>query len=776
MSITYASERNVQSKSNPPSNQLTTYNTWTRPADWLTLPTVGPTDQKFAGLYAVFDSSSNYVALTASVSTGTYTVDWGDGSSPVTYSSGAQAQYNYDYATVSSGTLTTRGYKQCIITVTPTTGNLLTVALNAKYTQAAGYPTLPKYNSKWLDVIVGSPYLTSMIVTPNGAVVSAHMLEQFTLVSKSSSWVSFTDLFYYCYGLRKVNIDANTSNVTDINAMYYYCINLEEAPYFDTSNCTSMNYTFGGCYSLKSAPLYDTTKVTSTQYMFQNCYDIVEIPPYNTSNVTNMTYTFGNCFSLQTLPYFDTKKVTILQQTFFACKSLEEVPLYDTSNVTSFAQTFSGCSSLRSVPLFNMSNVNTVNGMFNTCSNLVEVPKFNTATLADSGSFFASCTSLQTIPQFDLANVTTTVSMFQGCTSLTSVPDLNLSKCTTANSMFATCNSLPTIGNLTTPNLTSAASMFSGCATLESVPLFDTSKVTSMTTMFSTCTNLKSEGLPEFNTSNVTTMNGMFQSCQSLVTIPTFNTSKATTFGAMFNGANSLAGISALNMSNATVAAASFASSTSSMGNCQATGMKFAIDFSNSLMGKTNLETMFTNLGTPASAQTLTITNNPGADTAVSKVSNWTTSSKNVTIASSGSVVAGMYMYSSVAIQAINCSFTDASDRVTVTGGPATAPIDGTLVAFPSIVSTTGITINTLYYVVNAGGSSFQVALTPGGAPIALTTNGTGTMRYALTVTSVVGTTVTLDNFPMAAGTGLTVTFRYLNTNLASFKLWTVTG
>lgn len=776
MSITYASERNVQSKSNPPSNQLTTYNTWVRPADWLTLPTVGPTDQKFAGLYAVFDNDSNYVALNATVSSGTYTVDWGDGTSPVTYASGTQAQYTYNYASISSGTLTTRGYKQVIITVTPTTANLTSVSMNAKYTAAAGYPILPKYNSKWLDVIVGSPNLTSMVVTPNGAAVSAHMLEQYTLVSKSSSWVSFTDLFYYCHGLRKVNISADMSNVTDINAMYYYCINLEEAPYFDTSNCTSMNFTFGGCYSLKSAPLYNTAKVTTIQNMFQNCYDIVEIPPYNTSNVINMTYTFGNCNSLQTLPYFDTKKVTVFQQTFLGCKNLQEVPLYDTSNVTNFSQAFSGCSSLKSIPLLNMSNVTTVNGMFNACTSLVDVPKFNTINVTDTGSFFATCSSLQTIPQMNLANVTTTVSMFSGCTSLTSIPDLNLSSLTTANTMFATCNSLPTIGNLTTPNLLTTVSMFSACTTLESVPLFDTTKVTSMTTMFSGCTNLKSEGLPTFNTGNVLTINGMFQNCNTLVTIPTLNTSKANSFGAMFNGANSLAGIPALNMSNANAAAATFAASTSSMGNCQATGMKFAIDFSNSLMGKTNLETLFANnLGIPATAQTLTITNNPGADTAVSKTATWTTSSKNVTITASGSVVAGMYMYGG-AIVGLACSFTDAGDIVTVTAGPATAPIAGTVVAFSAITSTTGIAINTLYYCVNPSGATFQLALTPGGSPIALTTNGTGFVRYALQVTNVVGTTVTLDNFPMAAGTAAAVTFRYLNTNLATFKNWTVSG
>ena len=38
------------------------YTKWTRPSDWLTMPTVGSSDQKFVGLLAVYDHGSNHVA------------------------------------------------------------------------------------------------------------------------------------------------------------------------------------------------------------------------------------------------------------------------------------------------------------------------------------------------------------------------------------------------------------------------------------------------------------------------------------------------------------------------------------------------------------------------------------------------------------------------------------------------------------------------------------------------------------------------------------------
>lgn len=68
-------------------------------------------------------------------------------------------------------------------------------------------------------------------------------------------------------------------------------------------------------------------------------------------------------------------------------------------------------------------------------------------------------------------------------------------------------------------------------------------------------------------------------------------------------------------------------------------------------------------------------------------------------------------------------TFTDAGDLVNrASHGLA----NGSIVTFPEITTTTGIVVNTNYYVVNAAASTFQVAASPGGAALALTTNGSG--------------------------------------------------
>lgn len=771
MSITYATGRDVASKAKPPSVTVPTGNTWVRPSDWLTLPTVGPTDQKMVGLYAVFDTDSNYIALTATTQFGAdFLVDWGDGT-VTSYASGTTAQYKYTYSSISSGTLTTRGYKQVIVTVTSTSGNLTQISLNKKYVLTP--IALPKYDAKWLDVTMGSPFLDVAYVTPNNSEVSAHMLEQFTLVSKSSNFNTFTDFFYICTGLRKVNILADMFDVYYTNAMFYFCTSLETVPFFNTSNVLNMAYMFGNCYNLKTVPQYETYNVTDMSNMFLNCKNLVDVPQFNTPLLTNTVTMFSGCNNLQKAPLLNTANVTNSALMFQTCFQLTEVPLYNTVNVANMSGMFTNAVSLKTIPQLDTSNTANTNGMFFNCYGLTTIPALNLNKVTDSAFMFQNCNSLQTMNDLNLSNSTTTNSMFVSCTSLKQIGNINIPNVTTTASMFSGCNGLVNIGSITTTTkLNTTTSMFQSCQSLPAVPLFDTSNVTTSTSMFSSCSSLESQGLPSFNFANCVTTTSMFASCVNLITIPTYNFSKATTVTTMFSGANSLVSLPAFNLSNVTVSPTTFAGGATNLARCDVTGLKFAVSYANDMLSKDGLENIFTNLGTAATAQAITITSNYGADTVVTKTSTTSTSSKTVTISIAGNVTVGMYM-TGTAVAPVSCSFTDAGDTVTVAGFSAWVP--GTLVAFPTITSTTGITINTLYYIINVAGSTFQVSLTPGGSAVPLTTNGTGTVKWAVKVTNVAGTTLTVDNYPMLTST-TSQTYRLLNVPLATFKNWTVTG
>jgi TP901-1 family phage major tail protein len=70
-------------------------------------------------------------------------------------------------------------------------------------------------------------------------------------------------------------------------------------------------------------------------------------------------------------------------------------------------------------------------------------------------------------------------------------------------------------------------------------------------------------------------------------------------------------------------------------------------------------------------------------------------------------------------------TFTDSGDTVGLT---AHGFLAGQIVQFATVVTTTGITANTKYFVVNPLANTFQVASTLGGAALPLTTDGTGTL------------------------------------------------
>ena len=343
------------------------YTKWTRPSDWLTMPTVGSSDQKFVGLLAVYDHGSNHVAISAAEN---YTVDWGDGSSTENIASGVTASHVYTYSGISDSTLCTRGYKQVLVTVVPQSGkNLTTLNLQVKHANSPSNTNIP-----WLDIALGSPSLTTLrIGTSNGA------------------------------GSRNIRVN-------DIE-----CVQIV------SHAVTSMSYMFHNCSSLQSVPLFNTAAVTSMTSMFNSCYSLQSVPLFNTAAVTSMAYMFNTCYSLQSVPLFNTAAVTSMSYMFSGCSTLQSVPAFNTAAVTSMSYMFNGCYSLQSVPLFNTAAVKNMSYMFAHCYSLQSVPLFNTAAVTSMSSMFYNCYSLEMISCSSASSITDFTSTFTGCISLSRI-------------------------------------------------------------------------------------------------------------------------------------------------------------------------------------------------------------------------------------------------------------------------------------------------------------------------------------------------------------------
>ncbi|UUC46540.1 BspA family leucine-rich repeat surface protein [Flavobacterium cerinum] len=355
---------------------------WKRPADWLSIEgRVKVGDQKFVGLYAIFEDS-NFAALSA---TGNYTVDWGDGVVE-NYASGIQANHIYSYSAF-PGTDSSRGYRQAIVTVTPQAGQSLTnINLQRKHTQAG----LGAYSTGWLDVRVSGSNITSFGI--GGVVVSHRILEAFSFLG--------------------------SNQIADFRKFFLGCSQLQAVLALDTSKGNNFGTMFSSCSALKNAPMLETGKGLDFSYMFESCTQLKTVPLLETSNGASFSGMFYGCSSLKTIPLFNTIKGIDFSMMFSFNTALETVPLLNFASGEVFTSMFESCSHLRTVPLFETSKATDFSYMFQDCVALQTVPLFKASSVIDFTSMFFGCVALQTLPAFDTAKAGSMGGMLTNCTSL----------------------------------------------------------------------------------------------------------------------------------------------------------------------------------------------------------------------------------------------------------------------------------------------------------------------------------------------------------------------
>ena len=353
---------------------------WQRPSDWLAVPTVLETEEKFVGLFAVYDLPENFIALYFE---GDYTVDWGDGTVQ-DFNSEVIAQHSYAWSDIPSSTLTSKGYRQVLVTVTPQSGQNLTIMdLTARHDNIN---TNNNYtNTPWLDLAVSMPNADSggslrfcgytYGVNSNGYLFDVQRIN----IIHAGGMTDFTECFYDFTSLGSVTIQ-NCPSADNFYYLFDYCVSLTSVSLPDTSSVTDMSSMFGYCTSLTSVSLSDTSSVTDMSYMFYNCYALTSVSLPDTSSVTDMSSMFGYCYVLTSVSLSDTSSVTDMSSMFYNCYALTSVSLSDTSSVTDMSSMFGYCTSLTSVSLPDTSSVTSMSYMFPGCYALQEATMPGTAT------------------------------------------------------------------------------------------------------------------------------------------------------------------------------------------------------------------------------------------------------------------------------------------------------------------------------------------------------------------------------------------------------------
>ena len=145
------------------------------------------------------------------------------------------------------------------------------------------------------------------------------------------------DLGFMLYGCTQI-IEADLSNfvfseVTNMNDMFNYCINLKNIKFnhLDILNVNNMNYMFNYCKNLKKIDLsnFHTENVTHMGGMFQHCENLeeVNIENFDTKKVVQISCMFINCYNLEKILVsnkFVPSNVKFNNWVFYGCEKEEK--------------------------------------------------------------------------------------------------------------------------------------------------------------------------------------------------------------------------------------------------------------------------------------------------------------------------------------------------------------------------------------------------------------------------------------------------------------------
>ena len=144
-------------------------------------------------------------------------------------------------------------------------------------------------------------------------------------------------------------LGANSTNVTNMDSMFYKCSNLTSVALFDTSSVTNLGMAFYQCSSLTSIPRFDTHLVTSFVSTFYQCTSLASIGDIDTSASTDMQYTWGYCPSLTALPKLNLSSSVVIGGMCYGCSSLRTIPpLIFSNNLKSPIHAFQECVNVES--------------------------------------------------------------------------------------------------------------------------------------------------------------------------------------------------------------------------------------------------------------------------------------------------------------------------------------------------------------------------------------------------------------------------------------------
>ena len=455
---------------------------YVRNPELLELPTLVDGDEEILILQKVYEEGENWLVVQIQ---GAYEVDWGDGD-VTTHTSGSKAYKSVNWSGVSSSTLTSGGYRQSIVRITPQAGQQLTV-----------------FN--------GAQPITEDPLAPNSNVISIKMAGQ---------------------------------NFNILSTAFSTFVCLEDFEFVGSNSATNMNNMFANCYNLKKVYQLDTSSATNLSSLFVTCYNLLEVPQLNLASCTTFSSAFYNCTNLTYIPTIDLSNspLTNLNQSFRNCLKISKMPVKNTEKITNFLYTFSGMENMTSIEGITFSAATNLNSTFYLSYNLERIKPLAWPTnyVGSFNSTFNGCQRLVDITPFQTSGCTNFISAFRNCRKLTDLSWVDLSSAIEAQGVTNFMYSLkkPPVNLPSDFNKYLNQTHYSNFSLREPMEVPSTAKPTRLYYYARTAYSL--ETLPEFDASEVQDIRAMTYFAVSLRELPAFNfsavtLSDATTFAYSYN-------------------------------------------------------------------------------------------------------------------------------------------------------------------------------------------------------------------------------------------------
>jgi hypothetical protein len=314
---------------------------WIRPAGWPALPNLTSADNKYAGVYAVYEGKTNRLAISHNSASSNNTIDWGDGTS-VTWNSTVGQIKTWDYSTISAPVLVDDAgynYKPVLIQFQLNSGT--PGALQFSNTSVNAGVVV---QSNWLDLLISWPTTFNWAQTPR--------LMQRLNVLKGPGNVNLATAYNGFISLRvfegTILGPGNTNQYTTIQTAFQSI----------------------GPVILGNIEINRIGSVISAAGLFSGGF-IKSVGNVNFTN-TVIPSLFNACRNLKTVGNINARETNSIISTFESCTNLERIGIIDIGSVGTVvnSNTFNGCLNLSEIEFVSAARLTTTTGMFTNCVKL----------------------------------------------------------------------------------------------------------------------------------------------------------------------------------------------------------------------------------------------------------------------------------------------------------------------------------------------------------------------------------------------------------------------